>query len=443
MKRQTFACFLALFITAACSGCAGKAAAVKPTPPPTPVESVTARQGAIAPSVEVAGVIAPYRQVAVTANLSEPLSEVDVVEGQRVRAGAVLARQLTDDLQAQLVSSERVVAEDEARLQQTLYTTVATTAQNATSVAAAAQSLHEAQTNLSGAETDLKRYQSLASQGYLPAQTLDQQRVVVLTDQQAVAAAQATLASARANDSANGNGQNSGAQQQDIEAARAAVDAAQASVAQLKAEIARSVIVAPVAGVVDSVNANPGEYPSGRQLFTIEQNTDVYAILPASSAQVLNIQVGAGASVEINTSYSANPQWHKDRGTVEAVLDQVQPGTTNFTIKVLVHNADGHLRAGMPVNAFVDQPVVHGIVIPMTAFIDDTHSTVYTISSSDGVVHQQAVSEVTDDGTNAVVTGIPAGTLLVKNVNNTTVGNGDRVNPSPTPEPSPSPGDKP
>ncbi len=443
MKRQTFACFLALFITAACSGCAGKAAAVKPTPPPTPVESVTARQGSIAPSVQVAGVIAPYRQVAVTANLSEPLSEVDVVEGQRVRAGAVLARQLTDDLQAQLVSSERVVAEDEARLQQTLYTTVATTAQNATSVAAAAQSLHEAQTNLSGAETDLKRYQSLASQGYLPAQTLDQQRVVVLTDQQAVAAAQATLASARANDSANGNGQNSGAQQQDIEAARAAVDAAQASVAQLKAEIARSVIVAPVAGVVDSVNANPGEYPSGRQLFTIEQNTDVYAILPASSAQVLDIQVGAGASVEINTSYSANPQWHKDRGTVEAVLDQVQPGTTNFTVKVLVHNADGHLRAGMPVNAFVDQPVVRGIVIPMTAFIDDTHSTVYTISSSDGVVHQQAVSEVTDDGTNAVVTGIPAGTLLIKNVNNTTVGNGDRVNPSPTPEPSPSAGDKP
>ncbi len=393
---------------------------------------MTARQGSIAPS-------APYRQVAVTANLSEPLSEVDVVEGQRVNAGQVLARQLTDDLQAQLVSSERVVGEDEARLQQTLYTTVATTAQNATSVAAAAQSLHEAQTNLSGAETDLKRYQSLASQGYLPAQTLDQQRVVVLTDQQAVAAAQATLASARANNTANGNGSSAGAQQQDIAAARAAVDAAQASVAQLKAEIARAVIVAPVSGVVDSVNANPGEYPSGRQLFTIEQNTDVYAILPASSAQVLSVRVGASASIEINTSYSANPQWHKDHGTVQAVLDQVQPGTTNFTIKVLIHNPDGHLRAGMPVNAFVDQPTVHGVVIPMTAFIDDTRSTVYTIDES-GVVHQQNVSEVADDGTNAVITGISAGTLLIKNVNNTTVGNGDKVNPSPTPEPSPSAG---
>jgi multidrug efflux pump subunit AcrA (membrane-fusion protein) len=430
---------LILVLAAACSGCAGKADAAKPTPPPTAVQAVTARTGAIAPSVEVAGVIAPYRQVAVTANLSEPLAEVDVVEGQRVRAGQVLARQLVDDLEAQLASSERVVGEDEARLQQTLYTTVATTAQNATSVAAAAQSLHEAQTNLSGAQTDLKRYESLASQGYLPAQTLDQQRVVVLTDQQAVAAAQATLASARANNAANGNGSNSGAQQQDIAAARAAVDAAQATVAQLKAEIARAVIVAPVAGVVDSVNANPGEYPSGRQLFTIEQNTDVYAILPASSAQVLSVQVGAGASVEINTSYGANPQWHKDRGTVQAVLDQVQPGTTNFTIKVLVHNSDGHLRAGMPVTAFVDQPAVHGVVMPMTAFIDDTRSTVYTITN-DGVVHQQAVAEVADDGSSAVVTGIPAGTVLIKNVNNTTVGNGDRVNPSPTPEPSPSGG---
>jgi RND family efflux transporter MFP subunit len=434
-------CLAALVLSASFSGCAGKADAAKPTPPPTPVQAVTARQGSISPSVELAGVIAPYRQVAVTANLSEPLSEVDVVEGQRVGAGQVLARQLTDDLQAQLASSERVVSEDAARLSQTLYTTVATTAQNSTTVTAAAEALHEAQTNLAGAETDLKRYESLASQGYLPAQTLDQQRVVVATDVQAVAAATATLTAARANNTANGNGQTAGAQQQDIEAARAAVDAAQASVAQLKLEIGRAVIVAPVAGVVDSVNANPGEYPSGRQLFTIEQNSDVYAVLPASSAQVLDVQPGAAASIQINTSYSANPQWHKVPGVVEAVLDQVQPGTTNFTIKVLVHNRDGHLRAGMPVSAFVDQPAVRGIVIPVTAFVDDTLSTVYTVE--DGIVHLQPVTVVAQDGANAVVTGIAAGTTVIKAVNATTVGNGDRVNPSPTPRPAPSAGASP
>jgi len=418
-----------LSLAVSCSGCGGRAdAAAAPSPPPPSVQTVAARNGTISPSVQIAGVIAPYRQVAVTANLSEPISEVDVVEGAHVHAGQVLARQLTDDLEAQLASSERVVGEDAARYAQTAYQTTATTSQNSSSVVSAQDSLHQAEVNLAGAQTDLARYQQLASSGYLPAQTLDQQRVVVATDRQAVDAARAALAAALTNNAANGNGQNAGEQQQDLTAARAAVDAAQATVQQLKLEIARAVIVAPIDGVVDSVNANPGEYPSGRQLFTIEENAEVYALLPASTAQVLSVRQGAAASIEVNTSYSANPQWHKDRGVVDAVLDQVQPGTTNFTVKVLVDNSDYHLHAGMPVNGFVDLPPVRGIIVPDTAFLDDTHTTVDGVEG--GVVHLKTVNEVADDGSNAVVTGLPAGELVVKSVTAVSVGNGDRVTPS-------------
>jgi hypothetical protein len=153
----------------------------------------------------------------------------------------------------------------------------------------------------------------------------------------------------------------------------------------------------------------------------------VYAILPASTAQVVDVRPGASASVEVNTSYSANPQWHKDHGTVQAVLDQVEPGTTNFTVRVLVDNADGHLHAGMPVNGFVDMPPVRGLVIPLTAFTDDTHTAVYTVDG--GVVHQKPATEIADDGARAVVTGIASGEQVVANVNAVTVGNGDRVAP--------------
>jgi multidrug efflux pump subunit AcrA (membrane-fusion protein) len=422
---STRVCVL-LFFTV-CAGCASKPAP-SATPAPPQVQTVIAREGSISPSVQIAGVIAPYRQVAVTADLSEPIHEVDVVEGQRVRAGQVLARLLVDDLQAQLVSSERVVSEDAARLSQTVYQATATTAQNSTSVTAAQDSLRQAQVNLAGAQTDLRRYLALVKNGYIPPQTVDQQRVTVDTDRQAVAAARATLASAIANNNANGNGYNAGAQQQEFEAARSAVDAAQATVNQLKLEIARAVIVAPVDGVVESVNANPGEYPASRQLFTLEQNAKVYALLPASTAQVVSIRRGAGASVEINTTYSANPQVHKDHGVVDAVLDQIQPGTTNFTVKVLIDNADYHLHAGMPVNGFVDLPSARGLVIPMTAFIDDTHATVYTVDG--GVVHQKSVTEIAEDGANAVVTGVQNGEQVIKNVTTETVGNGDRVTPS-------------
>jgi hypothetical protein len=110
---------------------------------------------------------------------------------------------------------------------------------------------------------------------------------------------------------------------------------------------------------------------------------------------------------------------------VTAVLDQLQPGTTNFSVKVLVSNADGHLHAGMPVTAVVDLPAVRGIEIPVTAFVDDTRASVFAVEN--GVVRTVAVHEVQDDGTNAIVTGLTAGTLVIKDVESVDVGNGDRV----------------
>ena len=248
---------------------------------------------------------------------------------------------------------------------------------------------------------------------------MDEQRTTVSSDQSAVTSARAAVNQAIANARANGSGANAGEQQQELAAARSAADAAEATTEQLRRQIARAVIVAPVDGTVDAVNANPGEYPSGRELFTIEQNAQVYAVLPASTAQVVQIRNGAAATI-----IPAGSTRH-DRGSVVAVLDQVQPGTTNFTVKVLVANADYHLHAGMPVTGTVDLPPVNGIKIPATAFVDDTHSSVYAVTN--GSVSTHTVSQVSTDGKNAIVIGLPPGTVIVSNVEATAVGNGDRV----------------
>jgi multidrug efflux pump subunit AcrA (membrane-fusion protein) len=383
------------------AGCSSRAGSGKPaSSPPPSVATVTAARGTIAPSLQIAGVITPFRQVGVAADLSEPIVEVDVQEGDHVHGGQVLARLLTDDLEAQLASAERVVSEDVARYSQTAYQVNAVNAQDQSAIRSAQAALHQAQVNLSGAVTDLKRYQSLFAQGYLPAQTVDEQRTTVSSDQAAVTSARAALNQAIANAHANGSGAN-------------------ASVEQLRRQLKRAVIVAPVSGVVDAVNANPGEYPSGRQLFTIEQVDNVYAILPSSTAQVVQVTAGATATVV------ASGSTRHDAGRVVAVLDQVQPGTTNFTVKVLIANADGHLHAGMPVTGTVELPPVTGVKIPMSAFVDDTHTSVYTVAN--GTVHTQAVSLVKDDGMNAVVLGLPAGSVVVKNVEDSDLGNGDRV----------------
>ncbi len=409
---------MSLSLVLLCAGCGSSAA--KPAPSAAPKVATTAvTSGTIHPSLQIAGVVTPYRQVGIAADLTEPIGDVDVQEGDRVHVGQPLAHLLTDDLEAQLASAQRTVAEDVARFAQAAYQTNATNAQDEASIRSAQATLHQANVSLDGARTDLKRYEALEAQGYLAPQTVDQQRTTVASDVAAVNSAQASLNQAVANASANGRGNNAGVQQAELQSARAAADAAQATVEQLTRQIGRAAITSPIDGIVDAVNANPGEYPSGRQLFTIEQLSSVYALLPTSTAQV--VQITNGAAVSLVTANSTQ----KDSGKVAAVLDALQPGTTNFTVKVLVPNPDGHLHAGMPITGTVALPPVSGIEIPVTAFVDDTHVNVYLVEN--GVLKSTTVRDVKDDGTHAIVTGLTAGQTIVSDVNSVDVGNGDRI----------------
>jgi multidrug resistance efflux pump len=379
--------------------------------------------------LQIAGVVTPFRQVGIAADLSEPIADVDVQEGDHVRAGQALAHLVVDDLVAQLASGQRTVAEDVAKYAQAAYQTNATNAQDEAAIRSAQATLHQAHVSLNGALVDLKRYETLEAQGYLAPQTVDQQRTSVASDVAAVNSAQASLNQAVANAQANGRGNDAGVQQAELQSARATADAAEATVEQLRRQIARATIVSPVDGIVDAVNANPGEYPTERELFTIEQTASVYALLPTSTSQVVQIQPGAAASVTVSGSTQ------KDQGKVTAVLDELVPGTTNFTVKVLVPNTDGHLHAGMPVTGDLDLPAASGIEIPVAAFVDDTRTSVYTVDN--GVIKTVQVRDVKDDNTNAIVTGLAAGTRVVSNVDSANVGNGDRVDTSPSPSPSP------
>lgn len=413
---------VALVLAAGCSS--GKSAGARPSPSPAPyVATVVVERGTIHPTLQIAGVITPYRQVGIAADLSEPIADVDVQEGDHVKAGQTLAHLVTNDLEAQLASARRITAEDVAKYDQTAYQTNATNAQDEAAIRTAQASVHQAEVNLAGAETDLKRYEDLEAQGYLAPQTVDQQRTTVSSDTAAVNSAQAALNQAVANAAANGSGNDAGVQQAELESARETADAAQATVEQLRRQIARATIVSPVDGVVDAVNANPGEYPAERELFTIEQVSSVYALLPTSTAQVVQIPIGAPASITVSGSPQIN------QGKVTAVLDELQPGTTNFTVKVLVPNGNGRLHAGMPVTGDLTLPPVSGLEIPVSAFIDDTHSSVYVVDN--GVAKTVDVHDVRDDGTNAIVTGLAAGSRIVSDVDSADVGNGDRVSTTP------------
>ncbi|MBD5654436.1 MAG: efflux RND transporter periplasmic adaptor subunit, partial [Candidatus Eremiobacteraeota bacterium] len=198
----------------------------------------------------------------------------------------------------------------------------------------------------------------------------------------------------------------------DAAAARAAIEQARAQIDQYKTQIAKATIRSPVDGVVTNRNLNPGEYPGSRTVFTIQEIDKVYADLNASSEDTFSIPVGASVDLSV-----AGAGARSFTGRVVAVLGQVTPGSTNFTVQVLLPNPDRKLQAGLPVSATIDLTPVAGIGIPTTAFLDDTHTTVMIADDQlvDVVAKTAKVRELGSDGTTSIVSGLKPGQSVVSN----------------------------
>ncbi len=388
------------------------------------MQTSLARQGTLAPAETLAGIVAPYQNVAIQSSLIEPAVQVNVKEGDRVYRGEVLAVLDTADLQAQLQSDLAQAASDAANTTHTQYQGTLNIQQGSESVQGAAASLREAQQTLAKDALDLQRYQQLAANGYVAAQQVAQQTALVRNDQQAVRAAQASLASAQEAVTANGTlgagGSGNGLQASSVQQAQAAERVALAQAQQIRTSIAKATIVSPIDGVVVNRNLNVGEYPGTRQIFTLQQTQPLYAILRGSGAQIARIRNGAATSViASDLGGGARP------GTVAGVLNQINPGSTDFIVKVLLANGDDRLRPGMAVQGKIALPHVRGVQVPVTAFTDDTHATIMVVDE-DGTVRTTRVSETADDGKFATVEGIPAGTRVISD-GQTSVGNGEKV----------------
>jgi multidrug efflux pump subunit AcrA (membrane-fusion protein) len=400
---------VALVILAAGSLAAcNSAIAATPSASPSPaaaVETFVARAGSVRPTVAISGVLAPYRDIGVSASLNEPIVNILVHEGQRVRAGEVLAVLDSANVRSSLATAQATAAENHARYVQQGYQSSVNVTQYTSNVSVARAALAQTEAALNQAQIDLHRYEQLQRQGYLADQTLEGQRVTVAANRQAVAAARAQFALAVQNASAGGDGRRAGIESAQIGAMRAAVGAADQSVAQIRLQLARTVLRSPVDGAIASIGGAIGEYPSGRQLFTIHDDAQMYAMLAASGTQSLALRGGEPAQIATpNGTLRAN-------GRVEAVLDQLSPGTTNFIVKVRLDNSDHRLRAGIPVTARIALAPISGTRVPVSAYVDVTNDAVYAVQG--GKVARRAVRTLATDGSAAIVEGVEEGARIV------------------------------
>jgi RND family efflux transporter MFP subunit len=419
--------FLPVVIVAAllASGCAQKAKHTRPAAAPNAVPTAAAKETTVRGTSAISGIIAPFQNVAITSALSEPTDAVNVLQGDQVRKGQVLAVLDTTDLAAQLQQAQgvldtdiRTAESDDAKVAQAKYTATLNIGTGNDQVKSARATLTQAKQTLANDQLNLVRDRQLLAEGYIAQQTVDQQQTTVINDGASVRTAEANLSTAITNQAVNGS-PTSGLQQAtvasaiaDAAAARAAIEQARGQIAQYQSEISKATIVSPVDGVVTNRNLNPGEYPGSRTIFTVQQLNRVYADLNASSEDTFAIPVGAG--VDLTVGGAGNQTF---TGRVVAVLGQVTPGSTNFTVQVLLDNPGDKLQAGLPVSATINLPAVTGVGIPTTAFLDDTHTSVMVADDElvDVVAKTVKVREIGSDGTTSIVTGLKAGQTVVSN----------------------------
>ncbi len=392
--------------------------AAAPAPPasgPPVVHTVAARVATLRRSLQLSGLIAPLHLVALSDTLAEPALAVNVEVGTVVRRGEVLATLDTADLQGRLAAASHTAASDAAKTSGAAYGADYTFRAVRGAERRAVAALAQAEQTLRNDARNLARDRELLAQGYVSARLEQQQRTTVRLDRASLVAKEAALRTARTNVAVNG-GPERGLQASTIRAAREQASAALGTRAEITAQIHKAIIRSPVDGVVVNRNFNPGEYPSGRQLFTIEVIDRVYAMLNASAQDIPSVAIGARAYVEV--------AGHQHAGQVTAIVDQVAPGATNYTVQALFPNANLALRPGMPVAATVVEEPLRGVTIPETAFLSSEHHAVFAVQN--GRAHRIAVNELGTDGTRVVVSGLTAGTRVIED-GTTIVDSGQRV----------------
>jgi multidrug efflux pump subunit AcrA (membrane-fusion protein) len=345
----------------------------------------------------------------VQSTLSEPADSVSVQEGDLVRKGQVLAVLDTADLEAQLRADQATANSNSATTTHAVYQGSLSIAQGSDTLRAAQAAVNQAKANIERDQAQLTRDQNLFNKGYVSLAQVQQDQATRRDDSATLDNANSQVASARSTVQANGTMTSGGLQESTVQQSQAQVAVAEAQADQVKVQIDKATIVSPIDGVVVNRNFNPGEYPGTRQLFTLQQVDPVYAVLHGSGAEVANIQSGARASIsaaDLGTRASFT-------GSVVGVLNQINPGSTDFQVKIVVPNPLRRLRPGMAVVGTVPLPPIRGVIVPQTAFTDDNHDAVMGVSP-DGTLSTVHVTETGGDGTNSIVSGIPSGARVLQ-----------------------------
>jgi len=336
-------------------------------------------------SVTASGTVNPQNLVSVGTQVSGTIASIYVDYNSRVKRGQVLARLDPSTLAAQLQQARAALAQAQAQVAQSadaangaasgVSVAGATDAADAAAVASAKANIGKTQAALALAQKTQARDSALLAQGYIAQSTVDTDRSTTAQDAADVAAAQAAVAQAQAQDLAGAaavsqQSSAAGGQVAATQAAEANVAAAQAVVQQDELNLQHSVITSPVDGTVVARDVSVGQTVAASL-----QTPTLFSIAANLAKMEVDINVGEPdiGSVKPGDAVTFSVLAHPNtmfRGTVAQV--RINPQTLNnvvtYDVVVYAANVGGQLLPGMTANATIDvASVSNALTVPLAA----------------------------------------------------------------------------
>lgn len=257
----------------------------------------------------------------VAPQLAGRVVEVLVSDNQRVEVGQVLVRLDNADQRAQL-------AQAQANLQAAIAAVGnvdAQAEQEQAAIAARAAAVTQARAQADLARAEVERYGKLAEQGWVSQQRIQTQQATAQTAAASVQQAQAALVAEQRTVGVLGSTREQGV---------AAVEQARARLEEARTALERTVIRAPVAGVVGARSVRVGQYVNaGAQLLSIVPLSDAYVVANFKETQLARMRLGQ--DVEITADAFPGQAIH-------GRIDSFAPATGSEFALIPVENATGN-----------------------------------------------------------------------------------------------------
>lgn len=293
------------------------------------------------------GTIFPKQQATISAKISAPIAQMQLLKNKVVAAGAPIAVLESRDLQAQ--RTEAAAALDEARGALRALSSGAIPQGNAQ----AEKDLRDAQAMVENTRAILERRRVLFERGGISKKELEAAQLAFTTAEDQLRLAESTVNLRRVAINPNDRAQ-----------AELKIRQAEERLANLAAQVSYATIVAPFTGVITDQFQYKGEFAAaGARLVTLADLSEVIVKAPFPDTVAAQLHVGDMATV--NPTDLPGEQFH---GRVSLVSRASDPANRSVEIWVSLDNRQGRLRANGAAQVVVATKVVAAaLVVPAAA----------------------------------------------------------------------------